>query len=120
MFDNTLEGWYYTFFGLFLIITFISWLGFARFSMARIERQMQKDGLVRPASWDGVGLRALWYASAIAFPVGIFNRAEDPLIDVPTVRRYSTSFDRVLGWILMVSGFLLVAMTLSGVFLDID
>lgn len=106
-----------TFVAIFLVVimtTFISWLLFARMSMARIERQMREDGLAQQAPWDGVGLRVLWYASAIAFPVGIFNPANDPLIDVPTVRRYATQKDRLLGWALMVSGFFSIVLVFLG------
>ncbi|WP_404362304.1 hypothetical protein [Marinobacter sp.] len=105
------------FFPIFLILSMtmsVSWLLFARLSMARIERKMRSEGLPRPAAWDGLGLRALWYASAIAFPLGIFNQANDPFIDVPLVRKYATTFDRAVGWILMVSGFLFVATGLAG------
>lgn len=111
---ETPEGQFVAVFVLFMMTTFFSWIGFARLSMARIERRMQKEGLPCPSSWDGLGLRVLWYASAIAFPVGAFNRANDPFIDVLTVRRYSTRFDRILGSVLMVSGFLFLIVGLLG------
>ena len=121
MLDGSPEGWYYFILLIVFAIVAIAWIGFARFSMARIERQMKKDGLTRQSSWDGVGLRVLWYASAIAFPVGIFNQANDPLIDVPTVRRYSTRFDRYLGWALMISGLIFLAIVLlGGFFFNLD
>ncbi|MCJ8499550.1 hypothetical protein [Desulfatitalea alkaliphila] len=68
--------------------------------MARIEREIPADGLPRPAPWDGVGYRVLWYLHAIIFPVGIWNRLDDPLIDVALVRRYATRADIIRGWVL--------------------
>ena len=85
---------------------FISWIAFARVTMARIERQIKADGLPRPAQWDGVGYRVLWYLHAIIFPVGIWNRLDDPLIDVPLVRSYATQKDIMLGWVFCFSGWL--------------
>jgi len=69
--------------------TAFAWIAFARISMARIEKDIQNDGLPRPASWDGTGARALWYCYAIALPVGIFNLPNDPFFDSTTVRRYA-------------------------------
>jgi len=121
MLDGTPEGWYYFILLIVFAIMAAAWIGFARFSMARIERQMKRDRVTRQPSWDGVGLRVLWYASAIAFPVGIFNQANDPLIDVPTVRSYSTRFDRYLGWALMISGLIFLAIVLlGGFFFNLD
>ncbi|QCF27146.1 hypothetical protein [Hydrocarboniclastica marina] len=105
---------FFAVFGILMLTTFISWLLFARFSMARIERQMLRDGVGRPASWDGFGLRVLWYASAISFPVGVFNQSDDPLIDVPKVRSYARQYDRLLGWVLMVSGLCFVISVFVG------
>ena len=121
MFGNTPEGWYNTFFLIFAVTMCFSWLGFARLSMARIERDMQRDGLARPSRWDGLGLRVLWYLYVIVLPVGDWNRADDPLIDVPTVRRYASRFDRVLGWVFFVSGngFVIVAVG-GGLLLDLS
>ncbi|WP_404362306.1 hypothetical protein [Marinobacter sp.] len=109
--ENSPEKWYYTLFGIFALAMSFSWIAFARLSMARIEREMNKDGLTRPSSWDGLGLRVLWYLYAIVLPVGDWNRADDPLIDVPAVRRYATRFDRILGVVFFVSGnaFVLIA-----------
>ncbi|MFA5530615.1 MAG: hypothetical protein WDA11_08100 [Thiohalomonadaceae bacterium] len=74
--------------------------------MARIEREMKQDGFSRPYSWDGPG--ALWYAYAISLPIGRFNRADDPLIDVPLVRKYATRIDVILGRTLLIFGYLFV------------
>jgi len=80
-------------FGVCFIITAISWISFSRLTMARIERRLRAEGKPRLCSWDGVGARALWYAWAIALPIGIANPENDPLIDVLTVRRMATRAD---------------------------
>ncbi|TDT44257.1 hypothetical protein DES49_0357 [Halospina denitrificans] len=101
-------------FGVCVFAMAISWIAFARLSMARIESEMQRDGLPRPCSWDGIGYRALWYAYAIVLPVGPWNPSNDPTIDVPAVRRYATPFDRKLGLFFMVAGLLFVFVGLVG------
>lgn len=93
---------------------FLSWLLFARVSMARIEKDMRDDGLTRPCPWDGVGGRAVWYAFAIGLPISAFNPRHDPLIDVPLVRQYAKPIDRTLGLMLVVSGAVCIAVGLSG------
>ena len=95
-----------------IMVAFISWIVFARLTMARIERAICADGLPRPAQWDGMGYRALWYLHAIIFPVGIWNRLDDPLIDVALVRRYATRADIIRGWVFFVSNTLSLCMLL--------
>ena len=121
MFGSPTENLFYTLFGILMMATFISWLCFARLSMARIEREMKRDGLPRSSRWDGVGLRVLWYLYAIVLPVGDWNRADDPMIDVLTVRRYATRFDWILGMIFFVSGnSWVILVVFAEVFLELD
>lgn len=94
----------------------VSWIAFARLSMARIEREMCRDGLPRSSRWDGIGARVVWYAWAIVLPVGIANPADDPLIDVLTVRRYATRLDWLLGIAFLISGHLFLIPVLLGAF----
>lgn len=120
MFESSAHAWYQISFCVLGGVTFLSWLCFARLSMARIEREMSRDGLPRSSAWDGVGLRALWYVYAIALPVGRWNRTDDPMIDVPTVRRYATPFDRLLGTILFISGNgWVILIVVGGMWLDL-
>ena len=104
--------YFYTVFGVVAMATFSSWIVFARLTMARIEREIKTAGLPRPAQWDGVGYRVLWYLHAIIFPVGIWNRLDDPLIDVPLVRRYATKGDMIRGWIFFASNSLFLILLL--------
>lgn len=111
MLDEPLDWFFVT--ALFLCTaTFISWIVFARLSMARIERKIMAEGHPRPCPWDGPGARTLWYAWAITVPVGRLNPANDPLIDVPLVLRHATRADRMRGWALMVSGYSMLAVIL--------
>lgn len=92
----------------------ISWLTFGRFTMSRIEREIKAEGLPRPCPWDGPGARILWYAYAIAIPIGRFNRADDPTINAPLVRSYTKPADKFWGWALIVFGNVLAVLAVSG------
>ena len=105
----------FAFVGLISMMTmFVLWLLFARISMARIERDMKDDGVIRPCPWDGIGGRAVWYAFAIGLPISAFNPRHDPLIDVPLVRQYAKPIDSTLGLMLVISGAVCIAFGLSG------
>lgn len=106
----------FIFLGLFAAMA-ASWLLFARLTMARIERDLKADGYPRPAPWDGVGGRAVWYAWAIALPVGPWNLPNDPMINVKLVRRYANRSDKVRAWALFISGNLLVLAVIVGQFI---
>lgn len=110
----TLGNWYWALGGGAMCVAFISWIAFARISMARIERRIVDDGEPRPCPWDGPGIRVIWYAWAITVPVGRFNPLDDPLMDVQGVRRHALARDRILGWTLMISGYALVSFAIVG------
>lgn len=99
---ETPEDWFYASFLIIFMISSVSWLGFARISMARIERRIQEDGHVRPAAWDGLGLRVLMYANAIIWPLSR-NTGNALYHHIPAIKQYATTLDRVLGTVLMVS-----------------
>ncbi|MEJ2669829.1 MAG: hypothetical protein P8077_06105 [Gammaproteobacteria bacterium] len=105
--------------GIAFIFTAISWISFARLSMARMERDMKADGLPRPCPWDGPGVRVLWIARAISVPVGWFNSAGDPSIDVLTVRKYATANDKKRAIAVMISGYSFVLVVFSAAALGI-
>lgn len=105
--------------GLFLLtpILFAAWalstFAFSRLTMVRIERQIQREGLPRPAPWDTMGLRLNWYAYVIvASRDGRWNRGNRLLIDVDTIRQYATPSDRIRAWAFLISGFLFIALGL--------
>jgi hypothetical protein len=99
----TPEDWYILLSGGVMLLSFLSILLFGRATMAPMEKKIEQDGLPRPCPWDGPGVRILWYAYAIALPVGRLNRADDPLIDVPLVRRYATKGDKARAVMLLAS-----------------
>jgi len=84
--------------------------------MARIEADMKKDGLPRPASWDGMGARAVWYCHAIVLPLGVFNALDNPLFDVKNARLYAKPIDKVLGLAMMISSTSFIVIGLVGGF----
>lgn len=110
-----MDGWYYWAFAAVVAVMAPSWLLFGRLTMARIEKSIQADGEPRPCPWDGPGARIIWYAWAIAVPMGRFNPADDPLIDVPLVRKYSTRSDKVLAITMLSSTWGLIFLTLVGI-----
>ena len=65
--------------------------------MARIEKNIRKDGHPESFVWDGIGGRIVFYALAIVLSKRIAMRM-DKLIDVDLVRQYSTKKDWVLGF----------------------
>lgn len=102
-------------FGFSFLALAISWLLFARRSMARIEREMARDGVPRPATWDGVGARALWYACAIGLRYGHWlNQKNDPFFDSVSVMKYATPGDRKLAKALVVSATVYAMVCLAG------
>ncbi|WP_341936431.1 hypothetical protein [Marinimicrobium sp. C2-29] len=88
----------------FLALMFGSWLGFARLTMARIEKQMKAEGKPRPCPWDGPGGRVVLYAYAIVLPQKLAKRIHVQLIDAPLIRRYALPKDRWLAFVLVISG----------------
>lgn len=111
---STAEGWFTLIVVIAAMTTFVSWIVFARLSMARIERAILSEGRPRPCPWDGPGARTLWYAWAIAIPVGRWNRLDDALMDVPGALRHANRADRIRAWILMVANWLLIAVCIIG------
>jgi hypothetical protein len=105
--------------GILFMATAVAWISFARITMARIEREIMRDGFPRPCPWDGPGARVVWYAHAIAVPIGRFNRFDDPLIDVPLVRKYATRADIIRGRVFLAIGYLGTIVTVvGGIMLD--
>ncbi|MCG8611691.1 MAG: hypothetical protein MI864_14280, partial [Pseudomonadales bacterium] len=49
-----------------MLWSFVSWLLFIRLSMIPMEKALKQKG-VNPSAWDGIGIRAVWYAWAIVF-----------------------------------------------------
>lgn len=96
-----------------ILATFISWIFFGR-RMARIERAIRGDGKPRPCPWDGPGARIVWYAWAIALPVGRWNPLDDPFIEVQVVRDYANDLDRIAAIMMVISTGLTVLVTILG------
>lgn len=113
-----MPDWFFWSFGIAMAVMFASWLVFGRLTTARIEREIRKDGLPRPCPWDGPGARIVWYAWAIALPVGRFNRLDDPMIDVSLVRRYATRIDRVIATVMVISSAAFLLVGIAGSILE--
>ena len=96
------------------VLLAIFWIAFARISMARIEREIKRDQGTRPAKWDGIGARAVWYSHAIVVPLGKWNLPNDPFFAVETVRKYAKPKDKTLGLLFMISGYSFLIIGLGG------
>lgn len=114
------EGRFIFLFLIVFIIVAISWIGFGRHTMARVERNLMDEGLQRPAPWDGVGLRIMFYAFIVAFPGG--SHQANPLYHyLSDIKRHTTDFDRKLGLVFVVSTHVMIVLALLGVWLfDVD
>lgn len=113
----SIEFWFSVLFlGCFAVMG-VSWILFARLSMARIERAMEKDGAQKKFQWDGVGGRIVFYALVIVLPE---NKAErmNQLIDVALVRKYALRRDKVLGNFFLVSSNIAMLIALLAVVLS--
>ena len=108
-----LEHHFYTLVGFSFAAFAMSVLPFGR-CVARMEREMQRDGHPRPSGWDGAGLRIYWYASAIAFPLGWYNDENDPFINVPLVRQYAKKTDRFFAYAVEITGILFMVTCFMG------
>ena len=108
-----MEPWQIVISLIALLTWAISTFALSRLTMVRIERQIQREGLPRPAPWDTMGLRLNWYAYVIvASRDGRWNRGNRLLIDVDTIRQYATPSDRIRAWAFLISGFLFIALGL--------
>lgn len=112
---TNMSDWFYWASLITVLTTFTAWLLFGRLTMARIERDLKREGLERPCPWDGPGARIVWYAWAIAVPVGKLNRSDDPLINVPLVRDRAKGLDKVLAFVMLVSSALMIFLILVGI-----
>lgn len=115
MFDDP-RDWFFVATFFLSMATFISWIVFARLSMATIERKIMEEGYPRPCPWDGPGVRTITYAWAITIPVGRWNRLDNPFMDVPGALRHATRADRIRGWALMIPSHIMLIVGLIGWF----
>ncbi|MGQ9427037.1 hypothetical protein ACXYTJ_15390 [Gilvimarinus sp. F26214L] len=96
------------------MVTFVSWLAFARLTMARIDRTIVGKGLPRPCAWDGPGARVLLYAYVMILPKRMSQKIDIRLIDASLVRGLSGPADRVGGLILVIFSTLLGIICIAG------
>lgn len=92
-----------------LMVAVISWLFFLTLSIWRIEKCILETGHPRPCPWDGLGLRAMWYAWAIGLPSKSSSDFERWMLDPKDLAPYTKPFDKLLANILLVSSYTLLA-----------
>lgn len=118
-FSEPMSDWFFWFFLVGMLSTFITWIAFARLSMARIERALKADGADQGFHWDSLGGRIVFYALAIALPEKIAHRI-DRLIDVSLVRSYSTKKDWILGTAFLLAGDIWIIVSLIAFAFNLD
>lgn len=96
------------------VLTAVSWIFFARFTMGRIEKRIAKDGFADNLDWDGVGARTILYAYAIVLPEKYASRLEKRLLNSSLIRKYATSSDWTSGLVFLISSNSLVLICLIG------
>lgn len=104
---------YISFLASFFVMAFF-WVLFSRKSLARIEREMQRDGYDRLCPWDGPGARTVFLGYAIGTRIGRSNIKFNPLIDVDLVNRYATPLDRKLARAHVLSSLLFALIGIIG------
>jgi hypothetical protein len=114
-----MSEWFFWFFLIGMLSTFVTWIAFARLSMSRIERAMRKDGLIDTFTWDGLGGRIVFFALAIVLPVKLAHRI-NALIDVAAVRKYSSNIDWFLGFLFLACGDIWILGSIIAVIFDLD
>jgi hypothetical protein len=113
-----LKFWFVVLFVNLFIAMAITWILFARLSMARIERQMKQDNRLIGFEWDGIGSRIFLYAFAIVFSDARAKRI-DRLINVSLVRSYSTHGDWLRGLFFLIASNVWAAVIFIGIIFDI-
>lgn len=96
------------------VLTAVSWIFFARFTMGRIEKRIVKDGFGDNLDWDGVGARVILYAYAIMLPEKYASRLGKRLLNSILIRKYATSSDWMGGLVFLILSNSLVLICLMG------
>ncbi|PAU80717.1 hypothetical protein CK501_09915 [Halovibrio salipaludis] len=81
----------------------LSWLLFLIFSVWRIEEAITSSGQPRPCRWDGVGMRTVWYGWIIVFNTNTFSALERSMLEPNEILPRFKVWDKVLGWVFMLS-----------------
>jgi|SRR5690606_21424799 len=111
-----IRDWFYLSFIILFILAAITWIIFARLSMARIESEIKNDKFL----WDGTGGRIIFYAYAIALPEKMARRIDERLIDASLVRKYATRADWMRGISFLIASNIWILLILAGVIIGIE
>lgn len=114
-----MSEWFFWFFLIGMLSTFVTWIAFARLSMSRIERAMRREGLIDTFTWDGLGGRIVFFALAIVLPEKLARRI-NALIDVVAVRKCSSNIDWLLGLLFLLSADIWILGSMIAIIFDLD
>lgn len=111
-----MSNWYLLLVSILFVLSAVTWIAFGRVTMGRIERELKKDGVPRPASWDALGYRIFSYAWALVFSEERWKASNDFLLDANLVRQYARPVDRVLGSLFIIATHLGALVVFVGMF----
>lgn len=100
--------------GWLLIVAIFAWIIFALTTMRKIDNAVLIAGKSRPCQWDPMWLRAMLYAWPVALPTKIFNHNDDRIVDSLIVKNTINLLDKIIAWILMITGYSFVICVIVG------
>lgn len=97
-------------FGLF--VSGILWVAFGRYSMARIEREIEAELKRKMFLWDGIGARLPYYALYMFAPKCL-HKGLSEIINPVYIQSRATRVDKILAASLLIMIFLSAALLIA-------
>ncbi len=97
-----------------LIIMVIFWILFGIITMRKIDKAVVAEGKPRPCQWDPICGRAILYTWPIVFSGESFSDIENQIVDTQIVKKNIKLLDKVLAWVLFVSGWMMIVAGFTG------
>ncbi|MGH1471205.1 MAG: hypothetical protein ACRBCS_08420 [Cellvibrionaceae bacterium] len=76
--------------------------------MRKIDKAVVAAGKPRPCQWDPICGRAILYTWPIIFSGESFSDLENQIVDTQIVKKNINLLDKVLAWVLFVSGWTMI------------
>ncbi|MGI1677782.1 MAG: hypothetical protein K6L75_03550 [Cellvibrionaceae bacterium] len=82
--------------------------------MRKIDKAVVAEGKPRPCQWDPICGRAILYTWPIVFSGESFSDIENQIVDTQIVKKNIKLLDKVLAWVLFVSGWMMIVAGFTG------
>ncbi len=102
-----------------LIISLTFWIFFAIITMRKIDKAVVAAGKPRPCQWDPICGRAILYTWPIVFSGESFSDIENQIVDTQIVKKNINLLDKVLAWVLFVSGWTMIICIIIDLIFDL-